>query len=136
MTLRKRKLAEALCLALILTPLGFDLAQAQPAKRPAAKCFQLRDWTGWRVTKDAKAMFISAGGRNVYRADFAGACPALRWTSAHPVIRVRGSSWICSALDLDMHVSDGNGIATPCIVRQLTPLSPEEVAALPKGLKP
>jgi len=49
---------------------------------------------------------------------------------------VRGSGMICRPIDLDLRVSVGRRMSTPCIASKLTQLTPEEAAALPKGLKP
>ena len=116
-----------------------SLVQAQPASSGPASppnCFRADDWSGWKLTPDAKAMYIKVRRKDVYRVEFAGSCPALGSAFAHPVLRLRGSSWICHPLDFDMKVADGNGIPTHCMVSKLVPLSSDEAAALPNKLKP
>jgi hypothetical protein len=72
-----------------------------------------------------------------YRLDLSGRCPALRWPAAHLVTVFRGSDTVCSALDWDLKVSQApNGISEPCIVRQMTQLSPAEASAIPPKFKP
>ena len=67
--------------------------------------------------------------------DLVGSCPTLLIPNAHLVTVFRGPTQVCSAVDLDMKVSDG-GIATPCLVDKITPMSPAEVKALPAKLQP
>jgi hypothetical protein len=50
--------------------------------------------------------------------------------------RVRGSSWICSPIDLDLTLSDHNGFKEPIFVKGLRKLTPAEVAAIPAKEKP
>ena len=118
--------------------LGLMAAAAQPSAKPPSRCFLSQDWNGWKATEDSRSMYIRVGLKSFYRVDFTGMCPRLQSPGAHLVTRVRGSSWICSPLDLDIKVSDGppGDIATPCIAKTITPLSAEEAAALPKKLRP
>ena len=116
--------------------LGLSSAYAGPAGSGPARCFYSHDWSGWTVSPDAKSMYIRTGVRNIYRLDFANACRAAQGAGVHLVTRIRGSSLVCGPLDLDLKVADGHGFTTPCIVSQITPLSAEEAAALPKKLKP
>ncbi len=134
---RARSTTAMLGLALAAT-LGLTAAEAQTAAKPSSRCFLSQDWNGWKATEDSRSMYIRVGLKSLYRVDFAGMCPRLQSPGAHLVTRVRGSSWICSPLDLDIKVSDGppGDIATPCIAKAITPLSAEEAAALPKKLKP
>jgi hypothetical protein len=132
-----RKLRSAAILGLAAASLiGLSSAYADPAGSRPSRCFNARDWRGWTVTPDGKSMFIRTGVRNIYRLDFANGCRAARGIGVHLVTRIRGSSSICSPLDLDLKVSDGLGFASPCIVSGITALSTDEAAALPKALKP
>jgi hypothetical protein len=99
------------------------------------RCFRSSDWRGWKATPDASAIYIRVSSSRIYRVDFAHACNALRHGN-HLFNRVRGSGRICTAIDLDLRVSVGRGMSTPCIASKLTELTPEEAAALPKSLRP
>jgi hypothetical protein len=127
-------LAAATCLT------GTAQAQTQKSARPESQCFHLRDWHGWKATPDAKAIYIRVGRSDIRRLDLMGSCPALNAGGTHLVTRVRGSSWICHPLDLDLGVADRIGPRSrsriPCPVTQITRLTPAEAAALPKGLRP
>jgi hypothetical protein len=116
--------------------LGLSSVSADAAGSRPAQCFNTRDWNGWTISPDAKSMYIRTGVRSIYRLDFVNKCRAAQSIGVHLVTRIRGSSSVCSPLDLDLKVSDGRGFATSCIVSNITPLSTEEAAALPKGLKP
>ncbi len=123
-------------LALVgLTAAALLWAPAVSAK-PSSQCFASRDWSGWKASPDSKSLYIRVNVSKLFRLDLAQACPALQWPGAHLVTKVRGSSWICHPLDLELKVSSGHGIATPCIVSGITALSKDEATALPKSLRP
>ena len=110
-------------------------AQAQSSK-PAPRCFLSRDWQGWKPSADSRAIYARVGVSQVYRIDFSSACPMLQRSDAHLITKLRGSSWICDPLDLQLDVSDAPGVQVPCIVKNITPLSPEQASALPKNMQP
>jgi len=116
--------------------LGLAGAYADPVGSRPNSCFNIRDWNGWTVSPDAKSMYIRTGVNRIYRLDFANECRAAQGIGVHLVSRIRGSSFICSPLDLDLKFAQGHGFGTPCFVKTITPLSPEQAAALPRGLKP
>ncbi len=122
-----------LSLALLAAALIPAAASAQPAK-PAPQCFFDRDWRGWKAESD-KVMYIRVDLNKIYKVGFSAGCPGLTSPNAHLVTHSRSGS-VCSALDLDIKVSDLQGFSTPCIASSLTPLTPQEAAALPKKLRP
>lgn len=130
------RLSRILLCASLAAALSASFAEAQPAAPPKRECFASRDWNGWKASPDAKSIYIRVGRDKLYRIDLASACPALRGIGVHLVTRIHGSPWICHPLDLDLKVSDGHGFKTPCIVSDITRLSPEAAAALPKDLRP
>jgi hypothetical protein len=134
--MRKRLLATTLIGLAAASMLGLATADARPAAHPAQQCFFSQDWNGWKATPDSKSIYIRVGVSKIYRLDLSSACPELQMPDVHLVTKLRGTSMICSALDLDLSVSDGHGFKTPCIVSNITPLSAAEAAALPKKLKP
>src|ERR1700733_10319362 len=83
----------------LFAPLGAD---AEPAQHATPKCFNTRDWNGWTVSPDAKSIYIRVGVRQFFRLGFSYSCPAARGIGVHLVTRTRGSSLICSPLDLDL----------------------------------
>lgn len=109
-------------------------APAPPTGGPS-QCFLSSEWDGWKATPDAKTIYIRVGLNRFYRLDLASSCPALNMAGVHLVTKLHGP-WICNALDLDLHVADGHGLITACIVSKVVPLSPAEAAALPRDVRP
>lgn len=107
---------------------------AQPTPKDPPACFLASDWNGWKATADAKTMYIRAGLTRYFKLDLSASCPMLNMPGTHLVTHLHGP-WICHALDLDLHLSDGH-ISTPCIVSKVTPLTAAEAAALPPLVRP
>lgn len=140
----------AVLAALALAPLTAS-ASAQPASPPPAaakpppstrlppKCFYSHDWAGWKPSADSKSIYIRVGVSDFYRIDFSDSCPTLRDPDVHLVTRPL-NDLICSPIELDLKVAQppdlGRGMAIPCIVTGITPLSHADMAALPKKLLP
>lgn len=119
--------------------LGPAVADARIAPTEAqstrAPCFFRRDWRGgFRVTPDARTIYIRVSG-SVYRLDMAGSYSLLKDPFA--VLSNRdSSSTICTPLDFRLTVSNRTGAKQSPIVKRMTRLTPEQVAALPKKLRP
>ena len=117
------------------------IAASQPTASPPAapnirSCFFANEFDNWRAP-DANTMYIRTNTNRYYRLDMSGSCPALLWPNAHLIMNIRGPNTICSALDWDLKVSTGfPGIPTPCIVKTMTALTPDQAAAIPKKFKP
>ena len=107
-------------------------AVAAPARAP---CFFLTQWEGWK-SPSPDVIYLGVNMHDVYRVDLAGGSSQLQAPDVHLVSINRGSSSICSAIDLDLKVADGMGFSEPLIARSLTKLTPEEVAAIPKKFRP
>lgn len=101
--------------------------QPEPAPRG---CFQTRDWDGWTAPGDGDALLLKVGTRDVYRVELKPGSRVRKLPNHFLISRVRGSSRICDAMDLDLALADHHGFNTPLIARSLRKLSPEEVAAL------
>jgi len=94
-------------------------------------CFLTRDIRNHTVGND-HTLYFDVGGRSVWRADMTNNCMAGAVSSDPIILRERaGMGRICRKLDLDVGIR-----GTRCIVGSLTKLTPEEVAALPKKLRP
>ena len=119
--------------------LAMPLAVAHADEAPAAKtpaCFFVNQFENWKAA-DAKTINIRVNMHKYYRLDLSASCPALLWPSAYLVTKWHGSSSVCSALDWDIQVAQNpGGIESACIVKSMTPLTPEEAAAIPKQFKP
>jgi Family of unknown function (DUF6491) len=133
--MRATFISGALAAAAILAPAALYGGGPAFAQQGQA-CFFVRDWQGWKAADD-HTIFLNVSGNHVWRVDMQGACPELSDPGARLISRdFAGSGSVCGPLDLDLKVSDGHGIAVPCIVRSLTELSPDQAAALPHNLRP
>ncbi|HEV7383411.1 MAG TPA: hypothetical protein VGN89_00930 [Phenylobacterium sp.] len=104
-------------------------AQAQPA--PGGKCIYTRDLRNHTVGDD-HTLYFDVGGRDVYRVTTSDACLAGATSSDPIVLRDRASTGrICDKLDWDISVHGAR-----CIVSGMSRLTPDEVKALPKHVKP
>ena len=131
-------------LSALAVAVGFLVAvpttTAEPASRTAgqvSQCFSIRNFQNWKA-RDAKTLYIRVDPRRYFRLDLATSCPALLSPNSHLITKWRGSSWVCSALDWDLKVSEDpvRGFASPCIVKTMTALSDSEAGALPRNFRP
>ncbi len=119
--------------ALLLTA---ALALGVPTAAAAAdQCFRTQDMNNHKIVDD-HTLYAAVGIRDVYRFEVSGACLATATNSDPLVIRtVAGNNLVCKALDIDLSISRG-GMTSACIVERIVKLTPEEVAAIPKKLRP
>jgi hypothetical protein len=128
----KKKLLATMLISLAALPM---LGAAAATDKPA-QCFYSSDWNGWKATPDSKAIYIRVGVNRIYRLDLAGACPTLQTPNARLITEMHGSASICGPLDINLSVSDGGDFKVPCIISDITALSPSEASALPKSMLP
>lgn len=112
------------------------LAADQAKPEAGSQCFrmsQIRNHT----KADDQTLYFSVGSRDVYRLDMSGACLA-GTSSSDPLIleTVGGTDLICRPIDLSLKVKLGNVGVSPCIIKEITKLTPDQVAALPPKVKP
>jgi len=106
-------------------------ATTAAAQTKYESCVLTRDLRNHTVA-DAHTLYWDAGGRSVYRLTTSDSCLAGAVSSDPIILRDRGSMGrICNKLDLNISVRGAH-----CIVESWTRLTPEEVAALPKHMKP
>lgn len=111
-------------------------APAMAADKPntTKNCFRSGEWQSWRGA-DANTIYLRISAKEFYRLDLSSGSNMVTDSSNHLVSKVRGSTWICSPLDLDLKISDGH-ITEPLIVKAITKLTPEEADAIPKKARP
>jgi hypothetical protein len=119
--------------ALSLTTLVPEVGVAGPAS--TNNCFFVTQWQGWK-SPSPDVIYLGVNSHDVYRVDLSAGSSMLSWPDMHLVSIVRGSDSICSALDLDLKISDDHGFTEPLIAKSLTKLTPEQVAAIPKKFRP
>ncbi|HEX4197498.1 MAG TPA: DUF6491 family protein [Caulobacteraceae bacterium] len=107
------------------------LAAGLPAVAEAQGCFYPNQWTSWKAPDD-HTIFLKVGQR-VFRLDIAGSCPSLH-TGARLITRTDATQ-LCRPVDWDLRVSDG-GVASRCIVSNMTQLTSGQIAALPPDARP
>ena len=121
-------LAAVACLAA-----GAAQAADTAKPKPHRACFWTRDVNSWSAADD-HTVYIKVGVKDVYRLDLMGACPDIDW-SWKMGLESHGSSSICSALDATIIAKSPIG-PQRCPVREVTKLTPQEIAALPPKHRP
>ena len=110
-------------------------AGSEGAARPAPRCFLASNARNFRSV-NSTTVHLRVGRRDFYRLDLLGPCPDIDF-SLRLGLQTRGSSQICvgSGLGTNIIVRGSRG-PTRCAVRQITALTPEEVAALQPRHRP
>jgi len=125
----------ATVVAAMATPLTASAA-SDSALSPSRNCFISSQWHGWS-SPSRDVLLLRVNVRDIYRVQLTSGSHRLRSPDAFLVSRMRGSNMVCSAIDLDLAVSEpDDSFASPLIARTLTKLSPEEIAAIPKRSLP
>jgi hypothetical protein len=126
-------------------------AWADPPKDSATPCFFITQWRGWK-SPSPNMIYLGVNMHDVYRVDLSAGSRLLQAPDVHLVSRTRGPDTVCSAIDLQLEVSDdtgfrgrldegvrggfGGGMSEPLIASKLTKLTPDEIAAIPKQYRP
>jgi len=132
MSNRSRLIAAGLIAAIGLSA---GAAFAGVSAKDRTPCFFITQWEGWK-SPSPNVIYLGVNMHDVYRVDLSAGSSQLNSPNMHLVSINRGSSSICSALDLDLKIADSMGFAEPLIASKLTKLTPEEVAAIPKKDRP
>lgn len=112
------------------------LGMAAPALAQGQSCFFVTQWDGgWKAADDHTIYIGVSNGHRIYRLDITGSCPALLDPTA-TLITDNHTDSICSAVDWNLKVRQSPGFVMPCIVKQMTQLTPDQAAALPKKFRP
>ena len=108
-------------------PRGTGLATGQ--------CFRSHEIRNHTIG-DRNTLLIDGGNKSTYRVTVGGGCLAGA-TASDPIITRNppGSDIICKPIDMDIGI-DKSGFESRCIVDSIVKLTPEEVASLPKKLRP
>jgi hypothetical protein len=130
-----RHASSALALALSTALAAGSALADTPKKALATPCFFITQWEGWKAP-DAHTLYLGVNMHDVYKVELSGDSPMIQDPDMHLISEVHGSTSICTALDLQLSVSDSHGFREPLIAKTLTKLSPEEVKAIPKKYRP
>jgi hypothetical protein len=129
------RVVSRLNIALVSLIALFGASTASRATEPH-RCFLVNGGWVWKAF-NARAVYLRVGSADFYRLELANNCPDVQQPGAHLIAKFRGSASVCSALDWDLSVADGaHGIPIPCIVKTMTALSPNDVARIPRSLRP
>jgi hypothetical protein len=110
-------------------------ASAVHAKAPAPResCFPAgSSWTNWSAAENGDVLYLRVHINDIYRVDLTPGSHAYKSPGYFLVNVVRGSGWICSAIDLDLTLASDYGFRRPLIAVSMRKLTPEEVAAIPR----
>jgi hypothetical protein len=112
------------------------VASAAPSDTDGRNCFTVNDWHGWS-SPSPDVLYLAVNFRDVYKAVLAQPVPGLNQPDTVVVSDETGLQSICSAVDLHLILTHrGGGGRRGLIVRSLTKLTPEEIAAIPKKDRP
>lgn len=125
----------ALRACLIATVLMLAAGSADAASAPAPqKCFFITAWQGW--SSPSPTVLYLMVNRDIYRVDLSVGSDWLRSPRMHLVSKLSGSSSICTPLDLNLELTDGQTFRQGLIPSAITKLTPEEAAAIPPKDRP
>src|ERR1017187_53618 len=91
---------------------ALSAASAGAPSPPAASdhpqnCFYVTQWRGWKAPSP-DVLYLGVNQHDVYKVELSVG-PAVSWSSVELISKTRGGGGVCTALDLDLSVSDGHG---------------------------
>ena len=109
---------------------------ASAADTGGRNCFMVNDWHGWS-SPSPDVLYLAVNFRDVYKAELAQPMEGLNLVDTVVVSDEAGPQTVCGAVDLHLIMTHrGGGSRQGLIVRSLTRLTPEEIAAIPKKYRP
>jgi hypothetical protein len=127
------KLAAFTATALVALSLLSPIARSAETRQ----CFYIRSIDNYSVADDEKTVYLRVNGTRFFRLDLAQQCTGLSFRDHIALNSIGGTATVCSAIELDLRVRmTPGGVATLCQIADLHAMTPDEVAALPKKLKP
>jgi hypothetical protein len=133
--LRGRLTVFPAALAVAIAGLAAPLANAEPA--PASNCMDSRQLQDWR-SPSPNVIYYRVNTRDVFRLDLWTGSDQLKYSDVHLFDNHRAPSrWICTPADFDLRVTDTHHtFEEPLIVKSITKLTPDEIAAIPPQYRP
>ena len=126
-----------LLFAVLIGLMAPAVASAEPASPSAYRdCFATTQWRGWSTSHDGDALYLRVGLNDVYRVGLTRGTHVHRYGDRFLVNQSRGSTWICSPVDLDLSLNDPHGFREPLIATSLSKLTAAEIEALPRHERP
>jgi len=131
--MQRRFISVAAALVLCLATSTTRAAEPEAAR----DCFPAgTSWQSWKAAESGDVLYLRVRVDDIYRVDLSPGSRVRKWPGHYLVNEVRGSSWICSALDLDLTLAGQGGYREPLIAVSMRKLTPEEVAAIPSEERP
>ncbi|HLK24068.1 MAG TPA: DUF6491 family protein [Caulobacteraceae bacterium] len=118
--------------ALTATAAAGVQAKAQPGRY--GQCLYVRNINGFNAPND-RTIYVREGVNEIWRVDLMVDCTGLSFRQSFGLESVNGDPWICEPIQAEVRFRD-LGIHQRCPVSGLHKLTPEEVAALPRRLRP
>ena len=99
-------------------------------------CFTVNDWHGWS-SPSPDVLYLAVSFKDVYKVVLAHPVDGLQLEDTVVISDEAGLQSVCSAVDLHLIMTHRHGGSRQgLIVRSLTKLTPEEIAAIPKKDRP
>jgi hypothetical protein len=96
----------------------------------------VNDWHGWSSPSPG-VLYLAVGFRDVYKAELSQPVPGLNQPDTVVISDETGLQTICSAVDLHLILTHrGGGGRRGLIVKSLTKLTPDQIAAIRKRDRP
>lgn len=113
-------------------PAGAQGQSPAPPDRQRA-CFHSRNINNFTIPDD-RTVYLRVGVSDIWRLDLMSNCPELTFRRNLSFTR-SGVGMICSPLDMTIRFNQ-RGARRVCPVSAMRRLTPEEAAALPRGVRP
>jgi len=111
-------------------------ASAAPADTGGRNCFMANDWHGWS-SPSPDVLYLAVNFRDVYKVELAQPVEGLNLVDTVLISDEEGPQSVCGAVDLHLIMTHHRGGSRQgLIIRSLTRLTPEEIAAIPRKYRP
>ncbi len=135
MTLRQTATLSFALPALVLAWAPAELAAAKPPATPPPACFYARQADSF-AAQGEQTVNVRVGVSRYYRLDLFAPCLDIDFAQTI-AMRSRVGDWICEGKTNDVEILTRSAAGPQrCLVTNVTPLSPADVAALPRRAKP
>ena len=133
-------LAASACLTFSAAAMADSVSVPVAGQKPAAvdhgqNCFFLSQWESWHAPSP-DVIYMRVRLKDVYRIDLSHGTEMLQDPFAHLINRVEGPDSVCAPIDLNLSVSDSDGMREPLFVKAITKLTPDQIAAIPAKDRP
>jgi hypothetical protein len=120
---------------LAIASIAAPLAHADAPR--GSSCIDSRKLQGWK-SPSPDVIYYRVGASDVYRLDLATGSKQLQYSDVQLFDRNLSTSlWLCSPRDFNLRVTDSHHtFVEPLIVRSITKLTPDEIAAIPPQYRP